>query len=95
MIRVLILLLVLVMPARAMSEDDYSFLYALGIYLTATGIGPALVIILTIALLIGIIRMFLRIGHRVKHPKEYRKIPEAEKKKAVREACRNEHDCFL
>jgi hypothetical protein len=84
-----------VVPAKKPPLIDDSLLLSLGIFGTFTGIIPALAIILAISLIIGLVKSGKKAKHMVVHPEEYRKIGDAEKRKELLTALRDDHENYL
>jgi len=82
-------------PPKKESFFDRDLMLSLGIFGTFTGILPALAIILAISLIIGFVKSGKKAKHMVVHPEEYRKIGDAEKRKELLTALRDDHENYL
>ena len=70
-----------------MSASDFSALMeAVIFWLFLTPVGWAIIILLVISIIIGICKMFGKLGHVVTHPSEYKAIPEKEKRRQLLDA---------
>jgi hypothetical protein len=73
---------------------DFDVLVSLLILGTFSGVIPALVLIIAISIIIGMVKSGKKATHRIVHPEEYRRMGDAEHKKAVQDALKEDHQFF-